>query len=222
MGRIKVLLLIGGGFLAFFGYQEFKLGNDASQTPVAVDLAKLEAGEPLPNVHVQVGEHICIYTASVYRYNTSSSDEEATASSKVQFAYFPIISQAHPWFAEARAATARYGGDVDAVPEKEWPEIKQFAVLVKTSSRFPTVGSIPDEWGEGEAVSGLVINRVKKLSGEERDMIQQSFPQLDLEKVLILEEGRRPKSAVASLGMAGGGVLLAMAGLVWLVAGARS
>ena len=222
MGRLKVLLLIGGGVLAFFGYQEFKLGNDASQTPVAVDLAKLESGEPLPNVHVKVGEHLCIYTASVYRYKTSSSGEEATASSRVEFAYFPIISQEHPWFEEARTVIARHGGEVDAVPEKEWPEIKQFAVLVKTSTRFPTVGSIPDEWGEGETVSGLVINRVKKLSGEERDLVQQSFPKLDLEKVLILEEGRRPKSTAASLSMAGGGALLAMVGLISLVAGARN
>lgn len=219
--RLKVLLIVGGGILAFFGYQEFKVGNDASPTPVPVELAKLEAGEPLPNVHVQVGEHLCLYPSSVYRYKTSQNEEQASASSVLECIYFPIISSEHPWFEEARAAVAKYGS-IDAVPDREWPEVKQFTVLVKSTKRFSTVGEIPDDWGEGTEVSGLIVNRISKLSGEERDLVQQAFPRADLDQILILQEGRKPMSKAISLGMIAGGVILALGGVVTLVTGLRN
>ncbi|MBT7298351.1 MAG: hypothetical protein HN849_02500 [Victivallales bacterium] len=219
--RLQLLLIIGGGVLAFFGFQEYRVGAGAAAQPVAVELAELEAGEELPNVHAKIGEHLCLYSAAVYRCNVGKGEGQPGPDSKIDYMYFPIISTTHAWFSDANAVLAQHGGNAAAVPEKGWPEVKPLAVLVKSKDRFGTVGEIPDEWVVRKEVSGLVVNRIKKLSGEERDLIQRSFPSADLDKILILADGRSPRSGAATMGIIGGGILLALAGLGWMVARAR-
>ena len=133
----------------------------------------------------------------------------------MNFAYYPIISDSHPFFMKLTLLVAQYG-DIDRIPDKAFPNVDNFTVLIKTE-RFDTVGSIPKDWKEEKSVTGLVINKIKKLDGKERELMNQSFPKVDLDKVLILEEGRTPTSSVAALGMIVGGVVLIIAGLLMLV-----
>jgi hypothetical protein len=220
--RVKLLLVFGGGFLAFFSFQEYRLGREASLEPVPASLASLESGEALPNVHVALGEHLCLYGASVYQYQTRSGSDTPGVSTKIDYAYFPIISPEHPWMDQVRSVVLLHGGQVEAVPNNAWPEIEQFTVLVKSKKRFKTVGDIPDLVEVEDGVTGLVVNRIRKLGGKERELVQQAFPKADLDKVLILEEGRTPKTATATLGLAGVGIAVALAGLAWFAVGARS
>ena len=145
------------------------------------------------------------------RYETG----EPKDTTKVTKTYYPIISETHPFLMKLAVLAEQFGGE-EKIPDELWPAFDQFTVLVKTD-RFKTIGSIPDNWGDDANIEGLVINRIEGLSGEEANLLRQSFPQLDMDKVLILEEGRKPSPVTTSLGMMGGGVLLSGLGVFLLV-----
>ena len=65
-------------------------------------------------------------------------------------------------------------------------------------------------------VKGLLINRIKSLDEEESRLLRESFPQLDISKVLILEQNRKPSSVIFSFGAMGLGVFVVLTGLVSL------
>jgi len=223
MFRLKLAMIAIGCVVVFIGVQEYRVSRGTTAEAQAVKLLDLEQGQRPANNHLQIGEHVAVYPASVYSYSKSKySSADPTDESKVDFAYYPIISHEHPFPATLAELANKYAG-------KEWPadvkvpEIENFAVLVKTK-RFATIGSIPSEIDGAENVKGLVVNTVDKLNSDEAALVKQSFPGIDLEKVLILQEGRRPSSLIVSQATMAGGITLGFAGLAWLVffSGSRS
>jgi hypothetical protein len=91
-------------------------------------------------------------------------------------------------------------------------ELDRVAVLVKTR-RFKSVAELPKQPGVETVVQGLAINQIHSLSDQEANLVRQVVPGIDLEKVVILEEGRRPKSQLQSLSIAAGGALFLLLGL---------
>lgn len=89
------------------------------------------------------------------------------------------------------------------------------------SKRYSNTSELPEGFDEAESVQGLVINKISNLKDEELDLLRQSFPSLNPEKILVLEEGRKPAGAAKKFGMIGGGGLLSLVGLGWLVVGFR-
>ena len=151
----------------------------------------------------------------LYEYETSKyGSQEATNSSKVTATYYPIVSNSHPYVVATDALAIKYGG-YDKIPDSEWPEFGQFAVLVKTDA-FKTIGKIPDEWTEKKKITGLIVNEIDPLGSEEMNLIRESFPSIKFGQVLILEQGRTPSSTAASFGMMGGGGILAAFGVLLL------
>jgi len=114
----------------------------------------------------------------------------------------------------------KYGGPSN-IPDAEYPEVDTFRVLVKTK-RFKTESSIPNGISSDDSLKGLVINLIRSMDAEEKKLIKQSFPKVNIDDVIILEDGREPASMMVSLGMIGGGILLALAGLAWMLSGFRS
>ncbi|MGB0371144.1 MAG: hypothetical protein ACPGN3_07300 [Opitutales bacterium] len=216
MFRIKLALIIGGGVLAFLGFQEFTVSQTASLPAYEVELSELEESTELPNNYIKVGTHWSVYGGAIYEYELAKgSSDGPNDSSKVNYCYYPVVSNTHPYVVTTDQLFEKFGGP-ENVPEAAWPEFKQFSVLVKTK-RFDTIGSIPDDWLEAETIEGLVINRIASLDAEEEGLLRQSFPSINLDHVLILEEGRQPSPASTSFGMMGGGSALALLGLVWIV-----
>lgn len=200
MFRVKLALIVIGGFVAFMGFEEFKVSSGASAEPVDVELASLEKGGELPNVHARITKHIAVYAGSVYEYEQGKYESGPPgAGSKVNHCYYPILSAEHPFI----EALANDNPDAD---------LDNFAVIIKTE-RFATVGSIPDGFDAVESIQGLVVNRITSLDSEEQDLVRQSFPNVDLNKLLILEDGRAPASIAKSGGMMAGGGLLSLVGL---------
>ena len=63
--RFVLALVVGGGVLIFLGGREWWVSSGADSKPVEVDLAKLEAGEALPNNYIKIGEHWALLEAHV-------------------------------------------------------------------------------------------------------------------------------------------------------------
>ena len=136
-------------------------------------------------------------------------------SAKVDYCYFPVLSPAHPAVAELSQLDEEYGG-LENVPPQALPKINNLAVLVKTE-KYKTIGALPDtHLSSGSSVQGLVINEVDSLKKEEKKLVQQGFPTLNLDEVLIVEQGRKPAPLGKSMGMILGGGL-AIAGGVFVM-----
>jgi hypothetical protein len=68
----------------------------------------------------------------------------------------------------------------------------------------------------------LIVNGVRSRGLDARALLQQSFPGLDLDAVLILEEDRKPSSTAECLGMLGGGAALLLTALYFLLVKRRA
>ena len=223
MFRIKLALLIGGGVLAFFGIQEVLVSYGTDSKADEVDLKTVEDGQTPESNHAKIGEHMAIFDASVYAVRQAKHEKgEPGPGSKVEYCFYPIISNEHPYINALRELADKHGG-LDNVPEEAaWPDIQDYTIsmLVKTK-KFKTVGTIPDGMDTQDTVQGLIINQIDSLDSEEEGLVKESFPKADLEKVLILEDGRKPASLFKSLGMTFGGILLSLGGVGWLILGRR-
>jgi hypothetical protein len=60
---------------------------------------------------------------------------------------------------------------------------------------------------------GMVTNRIKSLSAKEKELLQQSYPGIDCDRCLIIDEGRTPTSSELITLYLGGGGLLLLAGI---------
>ncbi|MCA9044513.1 MAG: hypothetical protein KDA69_09340 [Planctomycetaceae bacterium] len=202
--RLQILLIIGGIALGIYSFQEMRAGTGASADPVAVELADLEAGTPAPDKHLQVGDHIALYHGTFYQWEQQNNEPE-NGGSRVTKAYYPIISPTHP-YAE--------GMDADA-------DLESFAVLVKTN-RFSTIGEIPDMPGPVQSISGLTRPASVALESDFQDLLRSDYPGINLDQILVLEDGRQPTSVALGIIMMLASAALIAAGGAWMFASARS
>jgi hypothetical protein len=201
-----------------YGCTEFRVGGNASAEPVLVDLAKVEADPKVDN-HLKIGTHYALYDNAVYSFKTKGNRFQRAENVKVDYVFYPIVSASNPDMQELTRLEKQFG-NIDNVPDEiDLPIPEHFAVLVKTR-RFSHVRDIPQDFFRKEAsIQGLVINEVSSLTSAEKNLIKDSFPQINFDKVLILEDGRRPTSPQAAIAtMATGGVCSVFA-LVSFVAG---
>lgn len=218
MGRNGWLLLFFGVVAGVHGIQEYTVGRECSEAPVLASLAELEKGAACPNCHLRLGTHIAVYPGSIFSYK-GRRGEDPSPTAEVTYAYYPIISDENPFITKLRELSKHHGG-TGKVPKTEFPKVCNAAVLVKTK-RFICVAVVPDRWKREAGVRGLVVNRIETLGSQERNLLQGSFPGLDLDKVLILEEGRAPSSFVYCSGMVALGVALLIGGVAALLAQRR-
>jgi hypothetical protein len=197
-------MVIGGAALAYFGYQEYTVGAGANEIPVHCELRDLETSTEPPDTHLEIGEHWAIFTTWV-----GSGEYD---SDQLNYIYYPIVSEESPYNQAWYNLFARYRDN--EIPESEYPSLKSLAVLVKTK-KYKTEGAIPQEWEKVGSVTGLVINDIEALKAEEERLLLQSYPELSLQNVLILEEGREPKSVTTAMGiiLLGGGLIVGGGGV---------
>jgi hypothetical protein len=210
MLRLVLALMVAGGVMCFIGYQEYSVGEGTSQEPTDVALADLEQGTSAPNNHLRVGEHLAIYEELIYCYTDDLVlSQEPTDTTRVDYAYYPIVSLVHPFVQGVFELDRLTPEEAEAKAQDLW--LDDFKVLVRTN-RFSTVGELPETYGRERAVEGLIVNRISSLGWEERSLLAESFPDLDLDSILILQEGRKPASEVFSFGMIAAGVALFLGG----------
>jgi hypothetical protein len=205
MWRFTLALIIGGGFLVYFGFQEYKVSAGTSTDAVQTPLEALEQGNTPPNKYVKFGPHHRLYLDLVYEVSVPKGRSEPIASDTVNYIYYPIISKNHPFIQKL----------AQLPPDAQVPPIESFSVLVK-SKKFGTYGSLPQDDKEEAEITGLIINEIEGVSSEDQALIRSRYPNIDFSKVYILEEGRTPSSGFKSFGMMAGGVVLALIGIALL------
>jgi hypothetical protein len=214
---IKIFLFLtvvpAGAGLALYGWgsMELKLANKATPEPIAVDLAKLEAGEPLASIHITVGPHYALYDSSVYSSSNGIEGESLNyskgklgAGNDVDCVFYPIVSKGNANIKDLEDLKKKYGG-LDKIPQGDLPTPTHFTVLVRTR-RFVKVRDIPDDaFKEETSVQGLVVNEVGSFDAEQAKLIQAEFPAIDFKNVLILEQHRKPTSPGTAVSAVVGG-----------------
>lgn len=165
MTRVGLVIACIGGVLAFFGYQEYQVGAGTSSNPVPVALVDLESGIEPPDKHLQIGEHWAIFPSWV-----GWGDED---SDQLDYIYYPIVSDNHPYNQEWDALIAKYGDE--EILENEHPQLTSLSVLVK-STRYNLVGAVPSEWTQVDSITGLLIDDIEKLKSGEEQSLRESYP----------------------------------------------
>ncbi len=205
------LILMLAGLLCVLGMiQEHRIFLRSSH-PVSVDLAALEQGAELSNYNIRIGEHIALYPYTIYSYNQKKIGmKDPGPHTDLIEEYYPIISLHHPYLLAMQKLVE--SGKEDTTPESEYPVLRDFRVLVKTT-RFKTLGDISPNWVKEDKVSGLVINKLEPLDQDEKKLIQASWPDVDLDDILVLEEGREPTALITIYTIYGLGLILLGLGL---------
>ncbi len=223
-----------GGFLCFMGYEEYQVSKGTTAEPEPISLVKLEHGVDQTNNHVEIGDHVAIYDGLVYSYTESKyGNGEPDADTRIDYIYYPVVSMAHPFMksllalqlGDASAEDAAQEEDGRRRPRQEEDEdgyltLDNFRVLVR-SSRFNTYGELPEGFSRENGLQGMIVNQISSLDSEERSLLRESFPNLDFDQLIILQEGRRPNST-SPLGLIGGGSALFLLGATLGVVRLRS
>ncbi|MCM8528868.1 MAG: hypothetical protein NE327_20260 [Lentisphaeraceae bacterium] len=208
--RFILAIIIGGGFLSYTGYQEYVVSSNTKSTPSKVKVEDLEKGVKLKNNYVQLEEHIALIGGCVYSCKLKKGEHAIKNSSTVEYCYYPLISYEHPYLKEQDRLIEKYG-KYELIPAKELPKLKDIKVLVK-STKYSTVGSIPKEVDHKSNFRGLVVNSIDSVKPDEASLLRESFPGMNVSKVIIIEQDRKPSSVLVSMLMMAGGVIIVLGG----------
>jgi hypothetical protein len=189
--RLGIALIVFGCILGYFTIQEGRLASTASSTPQEITLQQLIARGPAGNAHIILKD---------FEFGDNSviqQDEHGTTWSKV---WVPVVP---------------HQGNREGVATK----VLNIQALVKSSK---VRGDFEmNNFTRQTSLQGMVTNRIESLGSEERKILQQSYPQTDFSKCLIIEDGRKPFNSGVILLMGAGTLVLAAGGVGLLVLGAR-
>lgn len=194
MIRIAIALLIGGGLLTFFGYNEHKLASSADSEPQTITAADLIANGYGDNAHVNIKDFEMITWETIVLTPEDNPN-------KFEKVWAPVIAFDDPYIQELQALPE----DAQAAPP-----YKGQVALILYSTDIPGNGQL-ESVAMADTVQGLVINEIDKLGGDELKELKKSLS-IDPDKVIIVEHNRKPKSTGITMLMMVGGVLLILAG----------
>lgn len=212
MWRLKLGGIVLGAFLAFWGFNEKKLNENITKDPQSVTMAELEKGDYSGSNHVKITDFAYLHYQLVYQAKVDKGDQEVKGSSKVTYAYIPIVSKEHKFMGELNEFISQIQEGNEDVTE---PKLTGYSVLVKTK-KYQTYADLPSDFEVSkDPAQGIFINKVTNLDKEEKDLLLEGCPGIDLDKVLILEEGRTPTSATNAYAALIGGVLISLLSILW-------
>ena len=191
--RFAIVLIVAGGALGYYGWSEYQLGSGSSDTPQEITLAELAENGPGNNAHVKVTNLALLDNYVV------EEDKKTHRWSKL---YVPAVGIETP------------------TDEDGMPIASKFNVLIK-SSKYSSEASAAALWAK-ESITGVVINKIASLGSDEKRLIAQSYPTVNISTVWIVEEGRKPTSSVTAMAMMGGGALLILLTIGFMVKGASA
>lgn len=187
------VVLIGGVLLGV-GYHRYQLAAGAGDEPIEIDLAALEAGHELSSRHIVVGPHVRLYGMAAFKYTARPSRKDDPGHQSIGDVFYPVVP-------------------VHAVQGSRLPDpgTLSFKVLVKTDdfrNQWVDTHRIP-KMKRADELCGFVYGGIDELDTRARRMLSRAYPALDLEHIVIMEEGAGPPSSIfAFVLMAAGGFII--------------
>jgi hypothetical protein len=206
MGRFLLALIVIGGVLGFLGVQEMRLASGCKDQPQTLSCKDLAANGFGDNAHVILTDFLSPPSDFVY-------EEKSGRYTKV---WLPVVSMEGD-YARRLVEAARTNPNAANLPR---PSAQDIAVIV-TSSKAPDDAAVT-RMMEADTLQGVITNKIESISGKERKLLQEAYPGVNFDKTYILEAGRSPAGAAKSMGMLGGGALLAVGGVAGFFLARRS
>jgi hypothetical protein len=205
MFRIKLVMIIGGGMLVWFGVQEWRLAQAAKETPQTISCADLSANGPGDNANIVLTDSLICVDSFVYEGKKNS-----TTWSKV---WVPVVPSNGEYVQQIKELIEKNGGNLNITP----PPPQNIKVIL-TSNKIPSqaeIGALTQQ----SSITGLVTNKIESLGNKQRKILEESYPGTDFTKCWIVDHDRQPSGMGKVAGMAGGGLVLSLVGVGMLVAG---
>lgn len=197
--RFVLAMVIGGGVLVFLGYQEWTLASGTSAEPQKLTCSQLIEKGTGGNAHVEMGDFmLCNWS---YVYEGATEDSMTT----VWVPAVPIDGE----FAEQ--VVAQLQADPVALLQGGMPPVPRDVRVIVKSSKVDNDAEVTG-LGDQQTIRGMVVNEISSLDSKEKKLLQESYPQADFDKVLILEHGRQPAGAAKMMGLFLGGLALMVVG----------
>ena len=201
MFRIKLLLIIAGIAMIVIGVQELRLASAAKAEPQVITCEQLAKDGPGDNAHVTLTKFRLHPLSSIYqekkkRFGKSSGD------------WVKI------WVPAVPAEGAEKLG-----PALMAPAPSDVRVIVK-STQVKNPQDLIALAGR-EQISGVITNKIESLGRDERKLLQEGCPGVDLDRCYILEQDRKPADSIKLFGMLGGGLALGLLGGFWMLGGGK-
>lgn len=207
-GRLNVGLFVFSGVLLWLGIQEKQLHARSSPTPQIISCADLTANGPGNNYHIKMQDFLLLpnYVYEVKRGSWSGAWVPAMAvgdALKVAAADLEVPLEELANWPDEQLASALEEIDFDKF---------NFRVIVE----FPNVDGahhVEAKFALKE-IHGTILG---SLDSDARRLFRDSYPQLDLDNLLVLVEGRLPWSKATVTNMFFGSAALLIGGIIMLV-----
>jgi len=196
--------IVIGGVLIYIGAQEAHLAAHAKEQPQQISLADLAAKGPGDNAHIILTDYLLCEFAFVY-------EEKDGRWQKVWIPAVPLDGEYH------QKLKAMLDPDGKLKGEPPMPDDIRVIVKLPNARNNDDIGKV----AEADTLQGVVVNSIESLGSKEKKILQDSYPRVDFGTCLIVEEGRRPASFAKRAGLLGGGIVLALVGIGWLLLSLR-
>ena len=212
MKNLAFIFLIIGVALLGFGVHQYEVSDGADAGPTNVRLSEVERIGFLNLKNITIDAHLKVYPSLIYSFSAVAGQTEAKDFNRIRYSYYPVVSLIHPYAIKIDELTKKYGG-VEKIPNNLLPELSMFSILVKTAD-FQKKSDLPTHVQIGNGITGIITNDYSGLSQDEKSLLLESFPKLDLNRVYLLDQGLQPIPSDHIYILIGGGVTLLLIGLV--------
>ncbi len=191
--RLSIVLMVFGGICLSKGCAESRLAEASSKDPEVIALDKLIARGPEGNPNIVLTDfQIC------RNFVRRAKLIDGKPNGDWLRVWVPVVS--------------RGGGGLLGQLLASGKQIQAILISEHVRNENQLIGQL-----QVDRLPGMVINRIASLGSEEKKFLHESYPGVDFDKCLIIEEGRKPSSADAITAYNGGGVLLLLGGIGLIV-----
>jgi hypothetical protein len=205
MFRLKIIMIVGGIFLTAWGVQEWRLAQDAKETPQTITCADLSAKGPGDNANIVLTDSLFCADSIVYE-----TKKRSQTWNKI---WVPVVPRNGEYIKQIAELLEKNGGKINGPV----PPPQNIKVILK-SSKVPGQAELL-ALSDQTTVNGLVTNKIESLGSKERKHLEESYPGTDFTQCWIVDHDRKPYGLGQVAGLAGGGVLLSLVGVGMLFAG---
>lgn len=196
MFRVVLIILAIGGGTFYAGYQEYTMSGVSKPEPQTISAKQLEADGPGDNANVVISD---FYLLDNFVYE--GKDEQNW--DKI---WIPVVDLNGEYIQVLAAHMDEDGTYTSNPPPPEDLRIILRSSKIKNQNQLMQVH-------DGDLLAGLVINDIESLGAEEKGILRQSYPNVDLDACWILDHERKPSSPVKTYALMGGGILALLMGL---------